>query len=88
MPGHTIDGFLRKSAAIANAGIYDLRVHHDDVLTPILRQWRVFDLDSLHADGNKARDEFSQFLQGLDVAADRFLERRAERHARHAIRHR
>jgi acyl-[acyl-carrier-protein] desaturase len=88
MPGHTIDGFLRKSAAIANAGIYDLRVHHDDVLAPILRQWRVFELDSLHADGNKAREELSQFLRGLDVAADRFLERRAERHAQHAIRHR
>jgi acyl-[acyl-carrier-protein] desaturase len=87
MPGHTIDGFLRKSVAIANAGIYDLRVHHDDVLTPILRQWRVFELESLHADGNKAREELSEFLQGLDVAANRFLERRAERQAQQAIRH-
>jgi acyl-[acyl-carrier-protein] desaturase len=88
MPGHTIDGFLRKSVAIANAGIYDLRVHRDDVLTPILRQWRVFELESLHADGNKAREELSLFLQGLDVATDRFLERRAERQAQQAIRHR
>jgi acyl-[acyl-carrier-protein] desaturase len=81
MPGHTIDGFLRKSVAIANAGIYDLRVHLDDVLTPILRQWRIFELDDLRDDGNRARDELAEFLQGLDAAANRFLERRAQRAA-------
>jgi acyl-[acyl-carrier-protein] desaturase len=82
MPGHTIDGFLRKSVAIANAGIYDLRVHLDDVVTPVLRQWRVFELEGLRAEGDKAREELSDFLQGLDVAATRFVERRDERRAR------
>jgi acyl-[acyl-carrier-protein] desaturase len=82
MPGHTIDGFLRKSVAIANAGIYDLRVHLDDVVTPVLRQWRVFEIEGLRADGDKAREELSDFLQGLDVAATRFVERRDERRAR------
>ena len=82
MPGHTIDGFLRKSVAIANAGIYDLRVHLDDVVAPVLRQWRVFEIDGLRADGDKAREELSDFLQGLDVAATRFVERRDERRAR------
>jgi acyl-[acyl-carrier-protein] desaturase len=79
MPGHTIDGFLRKSVVIANAGIYDLRVHHDDVLFPVLRQWRVFDIEGLNADGDKARQELSEFLERLDAAATRFVERRAER---------
>ncbi|GAB2843413.1 acyl-ACP desaturase [Actinoallomurus bryophytorum] len=82
MPGHTIDGFLRKSVAIANAGIYDLRVHLDDVVTPVLRQWGVFELENLRADGDKARQELSDFLEGLDVAAARFVERRDERRAR------
>jgi acyl-[acyl-carrier-protein] desaturase len=82
MPGHTIDGFLRKSVAIANAGIYDLRVHLDDVLTPVLRQWRVFDLEDLRDDGNRARDELAEFLRELEASANRFLERRAERAAR------
>jgi acyl-[acyl-carrier-protein] desaturase len=82
MPGHTIDGFLRKSVAIANAGIYDLRIHLDDVLLPVLRQWRVFDLEGLDADGEKARQELSDLLERLDVAATRFTERRAERQAR------
>jgi acyl-[acyl-carrier-protein] desaturase len=82
MPGHTIDGFLRKSVAIANAGIYDLRVHLDDVVAPVLRQWRVFEIENLRADGDKAREELSDFLEGLDVAATRFVERRDKRRAR------
>jgi acyl-[acyl-carrier-protein] desaturase len=86
MPGHTIEGFLRKSLAIANAGIYDLSVHLEDVLTPVLRQWGVFDIDHLGAEGDKAREELSEFLEGLEVTAARFVERRAERQARQAAR--
>jgi acyl-[acyl-carrier-protein] desaturase len=82
MPGHTIDGFLRKSVAIANAGIYDLRVHLDDVVNPVLRQWQVFEIDRLDDEGDKAREELSEFLGGLEVAATKFVDRRAERQAR------
>jgi len=82
MPGHTIDGFLRKSVTIADAGIYDLRIHLDDVLSPILRQWQVFQLQGLNADGDKAREELSEFLERLETAATRFVERRAERQTR------
>lgn len=81
MPGHTIPGFLRKSVAIADAGIYNLRVHLDDVLTPVLRQWHVFEREGLRDDGDRARDELAAFLQRLDVAANRSVERRARRTA-------
>ncbi|MEV5704734.1 acyl-ACP desaturase [Actinoallomurus sp. NPDC052274] len=77
MPGHTIDGFLRKSAAIANAGIYDPRIHLDDVVLPVLRQWRVFEREDLNGDGDKARQELAEFLERLEVTATRFTERRA-----------
>ena len=86
MPGHTIEGFRRKSLAIAMAGIYDLHVHQEDVVAPVLRQWGVFELDNLGAEGDKARTELSEFLEGLKVTADRFVERRAERRARLAAR--
>lgn len=86
MPGHTIDGFLRKSVSIANAGIYDLRLHHDDVLSPVLRKWNVFDMPGLDAAGERAREELAEFMAGLDAAATRFEERRAERLARRAAR--
>ena len=43
MPGHTIENFGRKSVQIAMAGIYDLRIHHDEVVMPILRQLNVIE---------------------------------------------
>jgi acyl-[acyl-carrier-protein] desaturase len=77
MPGSTIEDFTRKSVQIAMAGIYDLRLHHDDVLAPVLRAWGVFDVEGLDAEGEKAREELSTFLQGLDQAASRFEEKRS-----------
>ncbi|GAA3984557.1 acyl-ACP desaturase [Actinomadura viridis] len=86
MPGHGIEGFLRKSVIIANAGIYDLRLHHDDVLNPVLRNWGVFDRSDITGDGDKAREELAEFLGQLDAMATRFEERREARRARQAAR--
>jgi len=76
MPGSTIENFTRKSVQIALAGIYDLRIHHDDVLAPVLRAWGVWDIEGLDAEGEQARQELADFLAGLDQAASRFEEKR------------
>ena len=34
MPGSIIPGFARKAVQMAKAGIYDLRIHHDDIVMP------------------------------------------------------
>ncbi|WP_449867101.1 acyl-ACP desaturase [Nonomuraea gerenzanensis] len=86
MPGQGMDGFARKAMIIANEGIYDLRLHLDDVLMPVLRQWSVFDKTGLDAEGEKAREELSEFLAKADATAARFVERREERRARAAAR--
>ncbi|MFI0485168.1 acyl-ACP desaturase [Actinomadura sp. 9N215] len=86
MPGHSIDGFLRKSVMIANAGIYDMRLHHDDVLVPVLRKWNIFDRTDFSGDGEKAREELDEFLGQLDASATKFETRREERRARQAAR--
>ncbi|MEV0325127.1 acyl-ACP desaturase [Micromonospora echinospora] len=82
MPGAGIEGFARKSVAIALAGIYDLRQHRDDVVVPVLRQWDVFNLSGLDADGEAAREEVAAQLDTLERQASRFEERRAARAAR------
>jgi acyl-[acyl-carrier-protein] desaturase len=82
MPGSGMENFGRKSVQIALAGIYDLRIHHDEVLTPILRTLNVLHRTGLTADGEQAREELDTFLAGLDTAADRFAERRAAAHER------
>jgi acyl-[acyl-carrier-protein] desaturase len=65
----TIAGFTRRSVQIAMAGIYDLRIHRDEVLAPILRSsW--------------AREQLGTYFVELDRQAGGFEERRAARQAR------
>jgi acyl-[acyl-carrier-protein] desaturase len=76
MPGHGIENFTRKSVQIAMAGIYDLRIHHDEVVIPVLRNVGAMETTGLSAEGEKARDELAAFLVELDKQATRFTERR------------
>jgi acyl-[acyl-carrier-protein] desaturase len=78
MPGSVVPGFARKAVQIAQAGIYDLRIHHDDVIMPLLRHWRVFEAEGLDADGERAREDLAAALEALDARATRFAERQAE----------
>jgi acyl-[acyl-carrier protein] desaturase len=81
MPGSMIPGFARKAVQIAQAGIYDLRIHHDDVLMPLLRYWRIFETEGLDADGERVRQDLAAALGALDARATRFMARRAETQA-------
>jgi acyl-[acyl-carrier-protein] desaturase len=75
MPCAGIPNFLRKAADIAKAGIYDLRVHRDEVLLPIIRHWGIFELGGLDAAAEEARRLLAEHLDKLDAAARRFEER-------------
>ncbi|WP_052665286.1 acyl-ACP desaturase [Nitriliruptor alkaliphilus] len=86
MPGTGMRDFNRKAVQIAQAGIYDLRVHHDDVVWPLLRHWGVFDVEGLDEQAEQAREQLAGFLTGLDQMATRFDEKRAARAARLAAR--
>jgi acyl-[acyl-carrier-protein] desaturase len=77
MPGAGIPGFMRKAAQIAKAGIYDLRVHRDEVLMPVLRHWRIFQLTGLDATAEEARKRLAEHLAKLDESIRRFEERLA-----------
>jgi acyl-[acyl-carrier-protein] desaturase len=82
MPGRDLPDFGRKSMAIAKAGIYDPRIHHDEVLMPVLRAWKVFELEGLSAPGEQAREELVAYLGRLDQTAERFTQRREAARAR------
>jgi acyl-[acyl-carrier-protein] desaturase len=88
MPGSIIPGFARKAVQMAKAGIYDLRVHHDDIVMPLLRQWRVFELEGLDEEGERARQELAAAVDALDGAATVFTEKRAAVEAKRAARSR
>jgi acyl-[acyl-carrier-protein] desaturase len=86
MPGSIIPGFARKAVQMAKAGIYDLRIHHDDIVTPLLRQWGVFELEGLDSEGEKAREQLASTVDALDARATRFVEQREEAAAKKAAR--
>ena len=81
MPGSVVPGFARKAVQIARAGIYDLRIHHDAVIMPLLRHWRVFETAGLDAEGEQALQDLAAALEALNARATRFVERRAEAQA-------
>ena len=45
MPGYTVPEFRRKAVIIAVGGVYDPRIHLDDVVMPVLKKWRIFERD-------------------------------------------
>ena len=83
-PGATMAGFRKNSLLIAKAGIYDLRLHYDEVVSPVLRAWKVFERTDFGPEGEQARAELAEFLTGLDAQATKFVESRERARARSA----
>ena len=69
MPGHGMPGFERAAAQMAIGEIYNMRIHHDDVLQPVLRFLKVLDIDGLGPEGLKAQEELGLYMGGLDSEA-------------------
>jgi acyl-[acyl-carrier-protein] desaturase len=84
MPGAVMNNFRRMSVEIADAGIYDLRIHHDDIVWPLLRHLRIFDATGLTPEAEQTREGLGAFLDQLDAQASRYEDKRAQRHARRA----
>jgi len=79
MPGASVPGFLRRSALIADAGIYDVRLHRNEVVAPLVRHWQALETPARTDDGRRAQDAVAHHLDHLEAMARRFEERRASR---------
>jgi acyl-[acyl-carrier-protein] desaturase len=78
MPGTDIPGFAQHAKAIARAGIYDLGVHHDLILRPVvLGHWNVAGRQGLTPSAEAARDRLLRFMTRLGRASARSKELRA-----------
>ncbi|WP_206488164.1 acyl-ACP desaturase [Rhodococcus sp. KRD162] len=65
LPGTNLPGFARSAMLIERDGIYDLARHLDEVLRPMLAQWRVFERTDLGG-GARRRDQLADYLDHLD----------------------
>jgi acyl-[acyl-carrier-protein] desaturase len=76
MPGTGIPGFSEHARAIAKAGIYDLKLHHEQILVPVvLRDWRVADLEGLSDEADQARHSVIDRVDRIGRAGRRMAER-------------
>jgi len=77
MPGQGIPGFTAHAAAIAKAGVYDLVIHHEQILVPmILRHWQVDQLAGLTGEAAAAQERLMTYLAKSERVARRLAERR------------
>ena len=79
MPGTGIPNFEAHSRAVARAGIYDLAIHHEQILVPvILRHWKIEELTDLTAEAEAARDALVSHIDRTGKIGRRLAERRDE----------
>ncbi len=78
MPGTVIPGFVRRAVDMAKVGVYNLRIHHDRVLQPLLRDWGIEHLTGISARGRELQDRIMD-LPGRVLKAAEIFERRIAR---------
>ena len=77
MPGIGIPGFADHAKRIAQAGIYDLAVHHEQILVPVvIRGWDVEHVTGLSAEGEQARERLMARMAKSERVARRVADRR------------
>lgn len=80
MPGTGIPDFSTLAAAIADTGIYDLALHHDQVLAPVvLRHWDIASLEGLDAEAEAARDRTITYIARVERVGKRIADRREKK---------
>jgi acyl-[acyl-carrier-protein] desaturase len=79
MPGTGIVDFVNHARAIARAGIYDLAIHHDQILAPVvLRHWAVETRTGLSPEAERARDKLLTRIRRIERAGRRLARHRDE----------
>ena len=77
LPGTGITDFEKLSREIARVGIYDLLIHHDQILQPVvMRHWKLEQLTGLSDEAEKAREALFKRIErigkvGAKMASDR-----------------
>jgi acyl-[acyl-carrier-protein] desaturase len=75
MPGVAMPNFLRRSVEVAKAGVYNLRIHHDRVVVPLIKEWKIADLTGLKPAAAELQDKIMSLPAQIMSKAERFEER-------------
>jgi acyl-[acyl-carrier-protein] desaturase len=75
MPGVAMPNFLRRSIEVAKAGVYNLRIHHDRVVLPLIKDWKIADLSDLKPAAAELQDKIMALPAQILDKAERFEKR-------------
>jgi acyl-[acyl-carrier-protein] desaturase len=75
MPGVAMPNFLRRSVEVAKAGVYNLRIHHDRVVLPLIKDWKIADLVGLKPAAAELQDRILALPAQIMEKAERFEKR-------------
>ena len=66
------ENFDALAKEIAKAGIYDFKIHHEQILVPVvLRHWKVAEVTGLSPEAEKARDSLVKRIDKIGKVANR-----------------
>jgi acyl-[acyl-carrier-protein] desaturase len=85
MPGYQVPEFRRKAVMIAVGGVYDPRIHLDEVVMPVLKKWRIFERDDFTGEAAAMQEDLAVLIKELEMSCDKFevsKRRQLEREAR------
>jgi len=85
MPGTGITDFARHARTIAGLGVYDISIHYNQIILPVVVQrWNVAEITGLDDDAERARDALLEYVERLARLAARTEARREALAARAA----
>jgi acyl-[acyl-carrier-protein] desaturase len=79
MPGYQVPEFRRKAVMIAVGGVYDPRIHLDDVVKPVLKKWRIFEREEFTGEAAEMRDDLGKLIEELEETCEKFEEAKQRR---------
>jgi acyl-[acyl-carrier-protein] desaturase len=65
MPGVGAPEYTHHARNISDAGIFSIRSYYEDVLTPILKHWNIFNITGLNSAAEQSRDDLIKYLARL-----------------------
>jgi acyl-[acyl-carrier protein] desaturase len=75
MPGAAMPNFVRRSIDVAKAGVYNLRIHHDRVVMPLIKDWKIGDITGLNRTAAEWQEKIMSLPDQIMRKAERFEKR-------------
>jgi acyl-[acyl-carrier-protein] desaturase len=74
MPGFSVPEFRRKAVIIAVGGVYDIGIHLNEVVLPVLKKWRIFEREDFTGEAAWMRDDLGKLMEELSAESAKFEE--------------